>query len=213
MHDFDALDCLTGLLIGFLCSVLLFGCASLPHGRTVEEQELSAAKLHVSCGPPGTDQTDRMLHGSAVIVSELRALTAAHVVGCTVNGAALELADGRMVQVEIEAVSTQLDVARLVAKEPLGAPPLTVARVLEGDVVCVTSRSPAMARHCGEVVKAEENGGLLEIVHRATTVSGNSGSGLYDRRGRLVGIVTRKVNIVPGGGVASIVRRWFIEPR
>lgn len=206
------LDLVWIVVVVILYASLLSGCASVPRGRTVEEQYLAAAELHVSCGPPGTDRTDKLMHGSAVIVSEYRAITAAHVLGCTVNGAMLKLADGREVQVKIEAVSEKLDAARLVADQPLGTLPVEVGRAVEGDIVCITTRWPKASRRCGEVRRAELDS-LIEILHAATTEPGNSGSGLYDRRGRLVGIATRKVNLAIGGGVASIVRRWFIEPR
>jgi S1-C subfamily serine protease len=194
------------LLLLFLAS-----CASVPgRGRTVDEEFASAAELHVACGDK-PDQVINMLHGSAVIVSEHRALTAAHAVECGahhVTGAMMVLGDGRQVQVEVEAVSTRHDIARLVASESLHAAPVGIGPApRQGDVVCLITRWPSAAFRCGLVAWTHLQG-KMEIFHGATVVAGNSGSALYDHRGLLVGIITHRAY---PGGMATFVREWFVD--
>jgi hypothetical protein len=73
-----------------------------------------------------------------------------------------------------------------------------------GDVVCSESAIPTRARKCGTVTGLSESPSNRDIQFTNQVEGGNSGSGLYDEQGRLVGIVTMRKMDMSGGTAASL---------
>ncbi len=206
----------------WLAFVLLMccSCAARPHTRSIGEEHHAALEIVGACpgevmGLPALVTTTR---GSAVIVSSSQVLTAFHVVDDPACMYSVEYPDASRVAMRVEAVWQPLDVARLTTltgtfKEPpilgIGVAPLP------GDTVCIVSAIPHYARSCGEV---QWYGGPIDkagnLRHDALTQPGNSGAGVYDRRGLLVGILTHYGRCVNGqfcGGRATSIRPEFFQ--
>lgn len=174
------------------CAALLTACgacaASIPRptftGTDVREHAVSVA---VAC-------SGKTL-GSGVIVDARRVLTAAHVVPCgTAATVAVRTRDGRVVPARVTWVDDGRDVAVLRATADLEGPYPVIAPATHGRV-CLVPGWPTRRVSCGYVT-----GTGLEIRHTAKTARGNSGSGLYDARGRLIGVVTNRTD---AGGIAT----------
>ena len=173
--------------------------------RPAPEQDRAAVRIDTMCGSSG----------SGVIVSRAQVLTALHVVlSCPMGRLAVTDADGTVRLAELE-IATNRDVARLVLAEgepdfPIGSiPRVKPARV--GARVCISAAAPKRGRACGTVRKVAPNptGG---VEHSAPTVPGNSGSGLYDAYGSLVGIVVWR-DLRREGGMATGLdaRQWLVR--
>lgn len=149
-------------------------------GLSPLEEQIAAVRIDVVCDS-GLEKT-----GSGVVIDAQHVLTAAHVVDCpghyTIGGDT-----SQPVEMYLDAFSVDADVARLVthvAVLPV-RPASRIGYVGEGDIVCAADAFPERTWACG-VVRGVVDG---KIIHTATTVHGNSGSGLYDVHGVLVGIV------------------------
>jgi S1-C subfamily serine protease len=128
--------------------------------------------------------------GSGVIVSRQRVLTAAHVVSC---GGQIYIAlpakpdNLKWLPGVVEAVDFGADVARVWIQDSflrLGTIELGPAPP-DGAWVCVMTAMPKARKVCG----LSEGTADGKITHTAKVVPGNSGSGMFDSSGRLVGIV------------------------
>lgn len=207
-----------------------FGCASLmrPQAftRTVDAQGDATLALVVHCTamPAGMSIT-----GSGVAISKTEALTAAHVVACQIpdpqdptheHMLSLGALDsilafqpdgiGRPMKVALAAPNT--DVARLAFVDDgefYGIKKTTIAAVRVGTRVCIMPASPHRDRRCGEVEFTFLNRRIQQLAISTPVEPGNSGSAVYDARGRLVGIVTRQRIMENGqstGGLATALR-------
>ena len=98
-------------------------------------------------------------------------------------------------------INRDVDIARLeidVLDPPFNPPRLTIgdaqklvtrtATVEPGDSVCSAVANPERRVQCGEVVEPLEHGAAFHDT--GISVPGNSGSGVFDVDGNLVGIVT-----------------------
>lgn len=174
------IDVLIVVLLGALVAAQ-YGCAQGLRVSTPQDQTRAALAVETACGPTG----------SAVIVDSMHALTAAHVIGECPLPVLLTDSSGHQRVASIEAL-VDVDVARLellpdqppFAVAVAGLPP--IARPARGAAVCIESGRHHQ-RRCGAVRAVEPGRG--GIAHSAVTIKGDSGSGLYDGRGRLVGIV------------------------
>jgi S1-C subfamily serine protease len=137
--------------------------------------------------------------GSGVVVSKYHVITAAHVVegsaGCELPlvvevGLGAEKPTAYLMTIDV--LDEESDLARLIIVglgafdtiAPIIAPP----PVLGGEV-CLSSGVPSWTRRCGQTwPRGRDSAG--DIRHEVVTEPGNSGGGVYDRAGRLVGIVT-----------------------
>jgi S1-C subfamily serine protease len=134
--------------------------------------------------------------GSGVAVDRRRILTAYHVPRCDDSGGgtpAVIVTDsaggrhvGRLTEAQLNRdlaiVTTDDDLPSWFAGE-------VGPRPEEGGQVCLVTAVPSRERKCGEV--QEVNGdGSGDVQHDALTWPGNSGSAVYDARGRLIGIVS-----------------------
>ena len=141
-----------------------------------------------------------------MIINGREILTAGHfVTSCPSPFYAVETADGELRAAYITGLSLERDLARL---------------RIYGDDRRFTVREPKLARAhgavCFEPGTRKRSCGTVSSVkpknidHTAQTVKGNSGSGMYDRLGRLVGIVvtchtaTEGVCATTGGGATPL---------
>jgi hypothetical protein len=162
--------------------------ADLAPGLTVDEQAAAAVEV-LACGRGG----------SGVIVGEHRIMTAQHVLGDCAEVEVTTAAGRKMLAVRVAMWPD--DVALLAVAETLTERSPRIKGIRPGDHGCLIAAAPARARECGTVVVALQRYG--GIVHTAKTVRGNSGSGFYDARGHLVGIVVEYIRV--GGGTATPV--------
>lgn len=176
--------------------------------RTDAAQRGRAVSIAVTCPFPLDSGS-----GSGVVIGPHHVLTAAHVPQCRVPGGKVVIRDPHGVYRDamVEVVSLEADIARLrVAGPPMDAPPVEIAPVMLGQRVCLVTSAPVAGRSCG-YIDGITDGGPGNVMHSATTVPGNSGSGAYDSAGRLIGIVThRRINSEgksTGGKFSSIFKR------
>jgi len=154
------------------------------HRRTVAQQLDSAVAIFVSC------ESGRFGFGSGVIVGPNKVMTAAHVVKCP--GRYLVMVDGLESETIYEGKKaysdSRTDLALLETVERLPYTPVSIHTVSPGKRVCTVPMAPRADRRCGESSLRSRLPGNLR--HDIITEPGNSGSGVYDMGGHLVGIVT-----------------------
>lgn len=186
-------------------------CAGLRVGaRSPAEQTRASVVIlsHCSNFLPGYVSA-----GSGVQVSPTQVVTAAHVVDCVDDKAhttgqvsdvwAFET-DGTGHPMRVDRVDELADQARLSIADDAEfyrTPSLRFGAVGPGDQACISTGGPTRDRRCGVVDDAPDGWISFSI----PVEPGNSGSPLYDRDGRLVGIVTRHRMLSTGqntGGLA-----------
>lgn len=185
-----------------------------PFGRTDLQQMNAAVIVHADCAKGGGT-------GSGVIVSSREVITAAHVVACD-DGADPQsvsvLYAGSLARMEITGTYPDHDIARLRAPASRFPPPyaLEIAPVSLGQRVCVATRFPEITRRCGTVT-ARLTVPTLDVRYSQCTIPGNSGSGIYDERGRLVGLSLASLRhtdtgtCMGGAGTALAGREWTVR--
>lgn len=182
-----------------------------------------AAIVDAWCVPnvavPGSNLIAIPAHrGSGVAVGPSTLLTAAHVVACEGRDApfiVVTLASGESYFARVSRVDVEVDLARLTV-EP-GGPSLaglaataTTAKISRGAEVCSATASPARARQCGRIVDDAVDFGVA-FRDTGESISGNSGSGVYNRDGHLVGIVTHSYKPISGGGRRCVTVSHFAD--
>lgn len=204
------------MLSSCVSCVLLPKHASTPV-RSQASQSASSVELLVTCMTRDGELDG--WRGSGVIISSRTVLTASHVVKCDTDPLVTgKLADGtgRAFLVEAQTPRSATDLARLRSLTEL---PYTAVSVGPppglGSTVCLDAAAPTRSRRCGPVVG--NDGTWLRIL--AVPIPGNSGSGVYDARGRLVGIISHQLldantEKPVAGGAASLTDRWrwFARP-
>lgn len=167
----------------------------------------------------------RVGQGSGMLVSEDRVLTALHVVQCEiVPGVPIYLPANRIevlatakdvADADVELEISKQDVARLRLKTSnlakFAAPVSIAPPPVVGSKVCVVSAVPRATYRCGEA--QEQIPG--RVVFSIFTEHGNSGSPVFDERGRLVGILTNLIACekdIPcaGYGTSVIGYPWLV---
>lgn len=169
------------------------------------DEDDRALGVYVSC-PEGSYHPTRS--GSGVIHFGDVALTAFHVVTCATPVGAyvkggdpvprvliqptsiqVQDADARTYHARIMRYAPADDIAWLLLDADTERQPFHVAEPPAQGFVCFSSGHPQRERRCGRV---EASGGRDTGIHFLTpAIPGNSGSGIYDEAGRLVGLVTR----------------------
>jgi len=125
------------------------------------------------------------LAGSGVALDEHRVLTAAHVVG-TCNDPIIVVDSAPAV---LLALDTEADLAVLrTAKELAGGPPMIAPPSTGDGRVCIATATPKRDWKCGDMESVRD--GIL--TYGIASLPGNSGAGVYDRWGRLIGIHTHR---------------------
>ncbi len=206
-------------LAGLIAALFLAGCAGRQHPRSIRAEHESAVMISAVCTqiapgmPPVYSEAPR---GSGVVISSTQVLTALHVVAEAECSYFIELADGTKRAVFVEMAWAPFDVARL-SLYPGSLFPYTrlqTGPVPEpGEDVCIVSAIPQRTRRCGEV-QYYQSPTPGDIGHTAITEPGNSGSGVYDGYGRLVGTVTHLLHCVNGqicGGRFASLRAEFFQ--
>lgn len=198
------------LLLGAILVLTLESCAHAPRPRapTAIEKFLreDAAAIEVLAECDG-----HYYSGSGVLVGGDLALTALHVAlpaGCAATPVLRVIGVGWRATATLEARWTRSDVARLRLARALRGEPPTVRRdrVPVGETLCSATATPRREHHCGalELGALSLDGGWRQR-WGARAELGNSGSGVWDAEGRLVGIVTNGRFV--GGEPAGVA--WF----
>ncbi len=165
------------VLIGIVAFVT---CCASTRGtlRNATEQDRTAVVVATPCGT-----------GSGVLVDDTHVLTAGHMTRCQFNIAVVVDKAGVVYQTRLVHLDTRNDLALFEipkfthAKPPVVAEPKLLSRV------CAANGFPHREQTCGtiwKITKEEE----ANVYHTIPTAHGNSGSGVYDALGRLIGIVT-----------------------
>lgn len=201
-----------GILAGLLTlafvawSVVLGGCS---HGlqvrhRNPDQRATMAVHIRTFCLLADPFDIGAVAYeggyGSGVMIDNTHVLTANHVVDCPTRPMiTVSTWDGREYSMFIEKQWGHNDVARLVIakkgerfySDRRGgdiAPPYLALPPMMGEPVCSFTAHPKKGVNCGPLVKdTDEANGDLYIEGMAWR--GNSGSGVYDAEGRLVGIL------------------------
>ena len=184
----------------FLTLALLASCSSCAAvdvvdtgyaSRAIEAQDRASVRIFVECGD------GRAKLGSGVIVSPTQVMTADHVAKCGDQDAALFTVfdrDGGAHEMLVDRhAGHDVDVARLVlsTSEPafrswarVGAAPRFGDRLcwIGGDAL------PVRVQHCGPYTPLKLDGVLFDVVSEHGA-HGNSGSGVFNEWGELVGIM------------------------
>jgi len=205
-------------VFGSLVMATCISCISYaPPVRSPVLQQNAGVKIRVKC-PDGN------YVGSGVIVGRDRLLTAEHVVSCSNKNLPSQIlvdpGDGVPRNAVIEVLVPNADIARLLVDADLSeynSPIVIGPRPQIGDTVCEVAGMPRWTYRCftaqvwtrltGEEADIYMDGMMVEF--------GNSGSGLYDAEGRLVGIVVRVARCqdsLPCSGRATSLqtRSWLI---
>jgi S1-C subfamily serine protease len=181
-------------LLVLLIAALALGCVREARGRDAGVAMESAVHITIMC----VDEAGRLSggYGSGTIVNDRTVLTAAHIAeddpgevcvrrATMVNGKSYLLAPGVSMP--------DRDLASLVTVDDKFAPTYPVVYGLTpafGSRVCSMTAHPRFLWRCGDVQRPAEAPG--DLTHTIVTEGGNSGSGVYDTRGRLVGIITHR---------------------
>lgn len=213
-------------LIALLASVAVSSCVSCaavvsrsPSTRSVPEQYASALLVTTKCRDFfGRQVRDR--RGSAVVVGERTALTALHVVECppgtAVRSVSVESPGGVAVAARVGREDPASDLATLDVGDPAfeGRRVVVGARPEIGERVCTAPALPQRAAQCGSVIPGAAPSPGGDLKHTAISEPGNSGAGLYDSRGALVGVVTHQWRCssnetqICGGAATALDGRW-----
>lgn len=188
--------------LAWMALVVTLACLAMccahakPLTRTVAEAHDASVQITISC-------VNGSGYGSGVIMSSRTVLTANHVANKAANCLYLaETADGKKFVMMISKEWPEHDITELYTpfalelvhdghtQGLLPSTPIELAPVPPpGELACIVSSFPDHLRRCGAVqYYRQEPPGDVEI--DVLVEPGNSGSGVYDLKGRLVGITT-----------------------
>lgn len=210
---------------------IIAACVHLPYvapkTRSNAQQRGAEVVFRTACvqsdpfasGDPGSTRSPNpdMDYGSGtatgVVIDERHILTAYHSVRCPlIPRVGVTLSDGRYFSAVVISEDADRDLATLESASAenfnLGiAPPIRGPRPAVGDEVCT-------ARQCGLVTGFNTEaiyGKRGDVKHSINLRPGDSGSGLYDASGRLIGVntmalvCTEGTKTVPCGGQATVL--------
>ena len=168
-----------------------------------EAQRAATVAVHMLCAG---DDGMRSWRGSGVIVDETTVLTAYHVADCDGDAMmAVETLRGVMVMAVLGNFDATSDVASLILLESIPGHSAKIAKPPAiGQVICTEVAIPTRARKCGRVHWLAPDPAQNDIRNGMHVVGGNSGGGVYNQQGGLVGIVTLRRTDKPGGAAASL---------
>lgn len=168
------------------------------HGKEVfssrlMEREYQSMLLLQSKFIPSKCVPQGFIGGSAVLLSPNFALTARHVVVCdkeTPYEIRVRMRAGAPVTAKVVRSWDDLDTVLLKLDAPLPAVGLRLRKrpVRNGEHLCAVS-GQHWARKCGDVSLASDERALVSF----RSVPGNSGAPVYDRSGRLAGLVSGRM--------------------
>lgn len=194
-NDSNAYGFLAGLLV-LLLGLLVADSGCVPNNlRSVKEQYYTAVEIEVTCLDPAT-MSGSIGYGSGVVVDSTHVLTAGHMTsdpGLCVYKTTDIL--GTVRYMFVLHVLKDVDLASLALS--IAQPEFPVSGVAYGprpditSTVCVLPANPRREHKCGEVFPYAKPPG--DLVVGMVIEPGNSGSGVYDQRGRLVGIAVATI--------------------
>jgi S1-C subfamily serine protease len=201
-----------------LALFLLSACAARQPAKRAtplsEYQRRATVAISVACVDAEGEVS--AWRGSGVIVGTHTIITAHHVVDCAgIYIATVETLAGELLNATVVDFDADSDVANIVTDGPLPEFRFHLGALPEiGEIVCSESAIPTRARKCGEVVHSSSEQSAMDIRFMANVVGGNSGSGLYNDRGHLIGVVTRR-NLDSTMGAAGSLWGFpgLMEPR
>lgn len=162
------------------------------------EQRVRAVRVDFVCW-------NRQYSATGVILGSNHVMTSLHAlpVGCPTSAIWITSYAGKHYRGYVSAVSRENDGLLLgVVSKQLKFPRVTHGgRPKAGDTVCFTAAHPKVRRACG-VVGTVLSDGPLSVKFGAEAVRGNSGSGVYNEAGELVGLVAGSCS-VPGCGYSA----------
>ena len=182
-------------------------CGIMPATRTPQQQHNASVQITVFCMPVDEDGHPRIdvdsglptvseHFGSGTLVSAHEVLTAAHVPHCPEGDAeimAVDVGDGAQHQASVDVLLPAADIARVHVEDDLGTwfTPLRVGPIPQvGDRVCAASAAPRNMYRCWTAqARRADPGPSADIDLDGWTEFGESGSGLFDDSGRLIGVV------------------------
>lgn len=190
---------IAGLLVFLFALVANASCAR-PEGpavpivetrqRTPLQAAMAAVYIETDCGRTGT----------GVLVSPTQVITAHHVVNCATYPKLKHTLKIKVVMYEgfattatYEVVDPGRDLARLRLRDPFPTSPVSIGYATRGGIACAVTAVPERAIRCARVVALSNVKRLYGDIrtNHADLWFGNSGSGVYDGDGRLIGISTR----------------------
>jgi S1-C subfamily serine protease len=193
------------LLAGLL--IANSGCAysSVLDGRAPMQRFEQAVQIQISC-VEGTKAYRSF--GTGVIVNSRTLFTAAHV-GALRPGAVCVwvavMSHGRRYMVTPYVSIPKVDLASMRSVEPFAPTyPVTFGRPAFAKHVCAATAFPMWMHRCGDVQTTEPPPG--DLAHTIIVEPGNSGSGVYNDDGELIGVITHLTTCVNGqicGGRAA----------
>lgn len=167
--------------------------------RTTPTQEYTTAMIEHTCIESHNLSDLRMSQrvGTGVVIDDYHVLTAFHVIECPVlSYITVKLADNRVFRMVVTKSEPTRDLAMLSVFGSKGfelqlGPALIGQPPKQGSDVCFFTGAPQRTRRCGPYnsrIKTDKLPDAMFVIAQADP--GNSGSGIYDVSGRLVGIVT-----------------------
>lgn len=206
---------LAGLVVFLIGLIAAAGCVHEARGRSAAVALESTVLITTVC--LAADGSGGTWVGTGVIVNDHTVLTAAHIAedppgtACLrsarmVNGRRYALIHGKTLPGrDLASLVTVLETFSPTYPIVYGPPPAF------GERVCSMTAYPRALWRCGEAQTAEEPPG--DLSHTIVTEGGNSGSGVYDTRGRLVGIITHRWSCSNGqycGGRMATLRPEYV---
>lgn len=180
--------------------------------REAHMQKLLAVKVEMRCGDSGKTH-----YGSGVMVSDWQVLTAMHVVDCQTAIANIHVTTNKgrfRFASEKEWAGADISRIQMASADTLGIrvspPTVRVRRMMTHDQVYIQAAMPKREELYGECSGYTYGGaeygskGYRTFSYTTSTQPGNSGSGVYDIDGNLVGIHVRHSDETEYG-YASIV--------
>ena len=176
--------------------ILLASCTiNNPRYRDHEKQreayqELATVAIAGMCVEPEGVKT---WYGSGVIIGPSSVMTAHHVVDCAGTlSLQIQTNDGTIATVTTSWESPDHDLAIVKTAESLLIPTHFAigAKPKNDSEICTQNGYPNRYRICGKVQSDTRDTPGRDIEYRGINVPGNSGSGCFDSRGHLVGVLT-----------------------
>lgn len=177
----------------------------------IEAQQQRAVRIMVLCR-----DSSKNASGSGVIFNKHMLITANHVVdrGCHSMRVFAVAHNARVFHMTISDTLPSHDLAMLVTGEAMPVPPVDLngGVVRAGETVCVVPGFPKRVRTCGKTLVVFKRPGEKNLYFEAHTESGNSGGGIYNTRGDIVGIATHSLSegSKPKGGAGTAL--WLMDP-
>ena len=191
----------------------LFACTAPFRSLTVVQQSQAAVRIRVECitlnGEPGQNW-----NGSGVVADSMHVVTARHVIACPherLSNLQIYVGERKLEKVSVLAEDELHDLAVLKFQKAIpGTPTVHVIQALPGPA-CAETGWPTRVRRCGrisEVSDKDVRGLDVDLELKMPILPGNSGSGIFDRHGFLIGVVTHRHTDRPDdGGLGSSLQR------